>query len=111
MPTAPITMKMRQALISIARIAVSPYPRYSESAPLFSHQRIFCYRLSHIALKRSLLIEGNFGLALSTYLHEIAHMFGHEGPASFSKALTELLEIALCHTQIIELYREQWQKL
>jgi hypothetical protein len=31
-------MKMRQALISIARIAVSPYPRYSESMPLFSHQ-------------------------------------------------------------------------
>jgi four helix bundle protein len=32
-------MKMRQALISIARIAVSHYPRYSESMPLFSHQQ------------------------------------------------------------------------
>jgi hypothetical protein len=31
-------MKMRQALISIARIAVSHYPRYSKSMPLFSHQ-------------------------------------------------------------------------
>jgi hypothetical protein len=38
MPAAPITMKMRQALISIARIAVSPYPRYCESVALFSEQ-------------------------------------------------------------------------
>lgn len=69
------------------------------------------YRLSHIALKRSLLLEGDFGAVLSTYLHEIAHMFGNEGSASFSKALTELLEITLSNTRMIEFYREQWQKV
>ena len=69
------------------------------------------YRLSQIALKRSLLFEGDFGAVLSTYLHEIAHMFGNEGSASFSKALTELLEITLSNTRIVELFREQWQKL
>jgi len=69
------------------------------------------YRLSHIALKRSLLIDGDFGAVLSTYLHEIAHMFGNEGSASFSKALTELLEITLSNTRVIEFYREQWQKV
>lgn len=48
--------------------------------------------------KRSLLLEGDFGAIGSTYLHEIAHMFGDEGSASFSRALTELLEITLRQT-------------
>lgn len=69
------------------------------------------YQLSYIALKRSLLFDSEFGVVLSTYLHEVAHMFGSEGSAAFSKALTELLEITLCHTRIIEAFREQWQKL
>ena len=69
------------------------------------------YRLSQIALKRSLLMEGDFSAVLSTYLHEIAHMFGTDGSASFSKALTELLEITLRHPRLIEFYREQWQHL
>lgn len=69
------------------------------------------YRLSHIALKSSLLMEGEFGVVLSTYLHEIAHMFGAEGSASFSRALTELLEITLRNTLLIEHYHKQWQAL
>ena len=56
-------------------------------------------------------MEGDFSAVLSTYLHEIAHMFGTDGSASFSKALTELLEITLRHPRLIEFYREQWHHL
>ena len=69
------------------------------------------YHLAHIALKRSLLLSADFGAVLSTYLHEIAHMFGPDGSASFSKALTALLEITLCNPWLIEPYREQWRSL
>jgi len=69
------------------------------------------YHLAHIALKRSLLLSADFGAVLSTYLHEIAHMFGPEGSASFSKALTALLEITLCNARLIEYYHEQWHAL
>lgn len=68
------------------------------------------YRLSHIAIKSSLLTQEHFGAALSTYLHEIAHMFGSDSSASFSKALTEILDIALSNTQIIEAFREKWRE-
>ncbi len=69
------------------------------------------YRLSHIALKRSLLLSDDFGAVLSTYLHEVAHMFGPEGSASFSKALTFLLEITLRNPKLIQYYCERWQTL
>lgn len=69
------------------------------------------YQLAHIALKRSLLLSDDFGAVLSSYLHEIAHMFGPEGSASFSKALTVLLEITLCNTQLIEYYHKHWRGL
>jgi tetratricopeptide (TPR) repeat protein len=50
-------MKMRQALISIARIAVSHYPRYSESMPLFSHQLGAIVNLQGDCLAAKVLLE------------------------------------------------------
>jgi enolase len=52
-------MKMRQALISIARMAVSPYPRYSESVPLFSHQEIKMTKIVDIHGREVLDSRGN----------------------------------------------------
>lgn len=69
------------------------------------------YHLSHIALKRSLLLSDDFGAENSTYLHKVAHMFGAEGSASFSRALTVLLEITLRNSKLIEYYHEQWHAL
>jgi len=69
------------------------------------------FRLSYVAIKSKLLTRDNFGVALSTYLHEIAHIFGSDRSASFSHALTEILEISLQHTNIIESFRLKWEKI
>jgi len=41
------------------------------------------------------LLQGDLGLALSTYLHELCHEHGRDGDARFSDALTEVLQVAV----------------
>ncbi|MGH7595211.1 MAG: hypothetical protein ACREOI_02615 [bacterium] len=69
------------------------------------------FELPYIALKSHLFRRGNFGEALSTYLHELAHAFGGDKSAHFSKAITELLETALIRSREIERFRHLWEKL
>ena len=69
------------------------------------------FRLPYVAIKSKLLTRDNFGVTLSVYLHEIAHIFGGDRSASFSHALTEILEISLQNTKIIELFRLKWEKI
>ena len=69
------------------------------------------YQLPYVALKASLLHSDNFGNALSTYLHELAHMFGGDRSASFSHALSELMEVILSHARLIAECQEQWERV
>jgi hypothetical protein len=66
------------------------------------------YRLPYVALKEHLLCSGGFGDALSTYLHELAHVFGGDRSASFSLALSEILSITLTNSRLIATWEEQW---
>jgi hypothetical protein len=68
------------------------------------------YRLPYVALKEGLLRSGHFGNALSTYLHELAHVFGGDSSASFSRALSELMEITLSNSRLIAQWQDQWEK-
>ena len=67
------------------------------------------YQLPYVALKASLLYSDNFGNALSTYIHELAHMFGGDRSASFSQALSELMEVILSNARLIAECQEQWK--
>jgi hypothetical protein len=69
------------------------------------------YRLPYVALKGDLLAPSCFGNALSTYLHEIAHMFGSDGSASFSHALSKVLDITLTHSRLISHWQQEWESL
>ena len=66
------------------------------------------YRLPYIALKESLLHADSFGNALSTYLHELAHIFGGDRSASFSRALSEVMTITLTKSRLITTWEGQW---
>ena len=66
------------------------------------------YRLPYVALKESVLQSDSFGDALSTYLHELAHMFGGDRSASFSHALSELMTITLNQSRLIATWEERW---
>ena len=65
------------------------------------------YRLPYVALKSSLLDSASFGSALSTYLHELAHMFGGDRSAAFSHALSELMEITLSNARLVAKWQEE----
>lgn len=69
------------------------------------------YQLPYIALKSSLLHSATFGSALSTYLHELAHMFGGDRSAAFSHALSELMEITLSNARLVAKWQAEWESL
>ena len=69
------------------------------------------YKLPYVALKSSLLYSDNFGNAFSTYLHELAHMFGGDRSASFSQVLSELMEVILSNACLIAECQQQWENL
>jgi hypothetical protein len=72
---------------------------------------IIRYRLAHVALKGELLDASCFGIALSTYLHELAHMFGSDGSASFSHALSVVLDITLSNSDLISQEKRRWESI
>ncbi len=69
------------------------------------------FRLPYIALKSHLFGRKRFGEALSTYLHELAHSFGGDQSRSFSRVVTEFLEIAIIHSHTLEKFRLLWEKI
>jgi hypothetical protein len=71
-------MKMRQALISIARIAVSPYPRYSESMPLFSHQVFMPTAPITMKMRQALISIARIAVSPYPRYSESMPLFSHQ---------------------------------
>lgn len=69
------------------------------------------YDLPHISIKRKYLNKDNFDTCLSTYLHELSHVFGGDSSVGFSRALTEVLNITISNTSQINKYKKDWQKI
>ena len=55
--------------------------------------------------------KDNFNEALSTYIHEMCHMFGGDASVSFSNALTLAMEILIDKRIIVEQKKEEWINL
>lgn len=69
---------------------------------------IIKFELSYVAIQEDMLRKGCFGQALSTFFHELAHMFGGDRSAPFSQALTYILDLALRHSAIISQIEREW---
>ena len=61
-------------------------------------------------MKEWLLSDDSFGDATSTYLHELAHMFGGDRSASFSNILSVFMAIALSKSVLIAQWQKRWEK-
>ena len=66
------------------------------------------YEIGEIYLKQSIFSSNGFFDALSTYVHEMCHVFGGDASNAFSQGLTFAMEILLANSMIIENYRQQW---
>jgi len=67
------------------------------------------FRVPYIAMKRSLLLSDKPNVALGTYLHELAHVFGGDRSAGFSRGLSEFLDAVLASTDIIGIWEGSWR--
>lgn len=66
------------------------------------------YNLKYIHLKKQLFHKERFSEALSTYVHELCHVFGGDSSGNFSIALTYAIEILLKHYEEIEEAKDKW---
>lgn len=66
------------------------------------------YRLPYVAVDETLLRPGQLGPALSTYLHELAHMFGGDSSVAFGHALSEMLSRVIVHAGEIAACEPYW---
>jgi hypothetical protein len=67
------------------------------------------YDITEIYLKKEIFYTEGFYDALSTYVHELCHMFGGDSSASFSYALTYAVEILLQKYDNVILAKNQWE--
>lgn len=66
------------------------------------------FDLPFVALKRHLLTPGRGSEALSTYLHELAHMYGPDASARFSHLLTDIARESIRHADEMKRFLAQW---
>lgn len=69
------------------------------------------FSIRHIFLDQFLLQKGKFNDALSTYIHELCHMFGGDSSANFSKALTCAMGIIFGQALLIDLAAKEWEMI
>jgi hypothetical protein len=57
------------------------------------------------------LFVGDFATAFATFMHEHAHIFGHDGDRGFTDALTEMLETAIRNRAVFDAAEQRWEQL
>lgn len=65
--------------------------------------------VGEIYLKKTILKKEMFYYALSTYVHELCHMFGGDSSNTFRQALTFAMEILLANSDVVNSYKEKWE--
>jgi len=69
------------------------------------------FSMNDIAVKGSLLKKGSFAMAFSTYLHELCHVFGGDSSSNFSRALSDILEIVMRYSKVLETSETAWDAI
>jgi hypothetical protein len=80
--------------------ATSPFINYRGTSIRFF--------LPYVAVRSSLLTSSKPNVALGTYLHELAHVFGGDQSARFSRGLSEFLDAVLANTAAIANWEREW---
>lgn len=69
------------------------------------------YDVGKIYLKSDIFKPGGYYDAVSTYVHELCHIFGGDASVSFSQALTHTIEILMENNAFIIEGRKEWEKI
>lgn len=69
------------------------------------------YDVGKIYLKQETLEQKSYYDALSTYIHELCHMFGGDASESFGLALTYAMEILMKNHDVVLCGQEEWNHI
>lgn len=69
------------------------------------------YDIGKIFLKSDIFTEEGYFDGLSTYVHELCHMFGGDSSASFSQALTYSIELLIESQEKVLIGKRRWKEL
>lgn len=68
-------------------------------------------KLHSVSLKIRLFNKNTFDESLSTYLHELWHIFGGDNSVNFSKALTRVIGKLIACNETLKQYRVKWEEI
>ena len=68
------------------------------------------YNLTSIEIRKRFFAKDNFMSAFSTYCHELCHCFGGDASASFSRALTDVIELTISFSEDLGHFKKEWEK-
>ena len=66
------------------------------------------YRSLEVSLEQSVFVD-DFPGSFATFLHEHAHVFGHDGSRGFTDALTDLLATVVRRRHLLDDYSRDWK--
>lgn len=85
---------------------------YKKRNPIINTKGIrIRYDIGKIYLKIDIFREEGFFDGLSTYVHEMCHMFGGDSSASFSQALTYAIELLLENQDTVFMGKRRWEEI
>lgn len=69
------------------------------------------YEVDNIYLKKEIFRIGGYYDGLSTYVHELCHMFGGDTSELFSRALTNAIETLMENQSKVVDYQKRWEQI
>ena len=69
------------------------------------------YHIVKMEIKKNLLAKDSFMRAFSTYCHELCHCFGGDASASFSRALTDIIQLTGDYADELQRFRKKWESM
>lgn len=69
------------------------------------------YDISKIYLKKDIFCLEGYYDGLSTYIHELCHMFGGDASVSFSQALTYAIELLMENHALVLEAKAKWAEI
>lgn len=85
---------------------------YKNKKTLFNNEGLVIkYNVKEIYLKKTIFNSNGFYDGLTTYVHELCHMFGGDTSNSFGLALTRAMEIMLVNYDEIEKGKLKWKEI
>jgi len=109
----PVTRRSRELapeIIDVFNQNKSKYTVVTSDESFGALQQYRGYYSVEVFLERGFFVS-DFDQALAAFLHEHAHVFGHDGSHGFTDALTDLFATLVSHRHLLDRYAGDWEAI